>query len=56
MKSLLDDALKMAISFVVIAILVRWGWALLRPFGVWLVIGGGMFLFARLWLQRYRRW
>ena len=47
MRSLLDDALKMAISFVVIAILVRWGWTLLKPFAGWLVIGVAAFLFAR---------
>ena len=56
MKSLLDDALKMAITFVVVAILVRWGWSLIRPFVGLLVVSGAVFLVCRLWLNRYRRW
>ena len=56
MKSLLDDGLKMTVSFVVIAILVRWGWTIFRPFAVWLVIGGVGFLALRYGVYRYRRW
>ena len=56
MKSLLDDALKMAISFVVVAILVRWGWALIRPFVGLLVLGAAVFLVLRFWVTRHRRW
>jgi hypothetical protein len=55
-KSLLDDGLKMAVSFVVIAVLVRWGWSMLRPFAVWLVIGGVGVLAFRYGVHRYRRW
>jgi predicted PurR-regulated permease PerM len=56
MTNLLDDAFRMAVSFVVIAILVRWGWSLLQPFAGWLFAAVGLYLLARYAVRRYRRW
>jgi hypothetical protein len=54
-QSWLQRALGWAITFVVVALLVRWGWELLRPLLPVLVIISVAIVMVRMAISRYRR-
>jgi hypothetical protein len=54
-QSWLQRALRWAITFVVVALLIRWGWEIIRPF-VPLILGISFCaVLIKLWLSYYRR-
>jgi hypothetical protein len=54
-RSLMDRALGWAITFVVVALLVRWGWEIIRPFTPLLLAAVLIVVVAKILLARYRR-
>ena len=54
-QSWLQRALGWAITFMVVALLVRWGWDLLKPMLPIMVVVAVLVLVARFLLNHYRR-
>ena len=53
-QSLLDRALGVAITIVVVALLLSWAWSLLKPLLPVLAIGGALALLLLYGLKRWR--
>ena len=56
MKSFTDKVLKMAVTVLVAAILLRVAWGFLEPLVPVLLLGGVLFLLVRYVIHRRRNW
>lgn len=55
MDSLVQRALEWAITFVVVALLLHWGWDILRPFIPIVFLIGIVMVVLHIAISRYRR-